>query len=294
MKHKHCEMHFIKIIWELDAEVEDIVVELLLESGAIGFETKPGSHRELELNAYFQNNQIHQLKDSLTGLQDRLNIYFPDSYSKPEIVHVQSRNWLDEWKQYFRPFHVSRRIVICPSWISYTPVHGENIISIDPGQAFGTGLHESTGICIKEMENFVKQDMHILDIGSGSGILSIAGINLGASSCISLEIDFDCCIATRKNAELNKFNLKITPICVDALKWLPNLRFDLILANILPDVLLKLVPALLYYKGSNSTVFLSGIPLGEESDLVFCIEKMGFRNIQTRNLNDWLLLRFNI
>jgi ribosomal protein L11 methyltransferase len=182
--------------------------------------------------------------------------------------------------------------MVCPSWDIIPPGEGRDMIILDPGQAFGTGLHESTRICVREMEARIQPGTRLLDLGCGSGILSIAGIFLGARFSLGLDNDIVACTTTRSNARLNKVQDKIFQVCTDITRWLPMYRWDLIIANILPNILLRLIDQIKLFRNSGIHVFFSGIPAGEETGIISALEKNGFVKLSIKELSGWLLLRF--
>ena len=111
--------------------------------------------------------------------------------------------WKDKWKEYFKPTHISDRIVVKPTWEEYEPADGEVLIEIDPGMAFGTGTHETTSMCMRALEKYVKPGMSMLDAGCGSGILSIAAAKLGAADVLGVDIDEEAVRVSEENFRLN-------------------------------------------------------------------------------------------
>lgn len=282
------------LILELDRGTEDVVVHLLMEYGALGFETKKEEKHGVLLHAYFPAHRQRDLKHHLPELCARVRQGFPGASIRYEIRRMPFTKWGEEWKQHFRPFHVSPQFVIRPPWSSPVAAQNELIMTLDPGQAFGTGLHESTQVCILELETIVEPGMRILDIGSGSGILSIAGIMLGGKHCCAVDIDMIACRATASNAKLNHMEKVIRPVCADALQWLPRGSWDLIVANIIPPVLTRLLDTLLHGRFSGSRVLFSGIPESEANALIALLETKGMCRITTRSLNEWVLIGFTL
>jgi ribosomal protein L11 methyltransferase len=162
---------------------------------------------------------------------------------------VQEEDWAESWKQFFQVEHVGRRLVIRPTWRDYTPQHDEVVLNLDPGMAFGTGQHPTTRLCLAALEELLRPGMDVLDLGCGSGILSLAAAKLGARSILALDIEAVAIEATRANAALNGVDALIRvdrgslgarwPFALDQAALA-----DLIVANISAGVLVELAPAI--------------------------------------------------
>jgi ribosomal protein L11 methyltransferase len=168
--------------------------------------------------------------------------------------------WRDAWKKHFRPVQLSPRLAVCPSWCEPPPYPaGVEVLHLDPGRAFGTGTHETTRLCLGLLDDRLAQVPvnHALDVGCGSGILSVAMARLGVARVLALDIDPQAAAATRENAERNDVAAPITPVCGDLRAVTP--RYPLVVANILYQILLGLAPVLAARVAPGGVLVLSGL-----------------------------------
>lgn len=177
-----------------------------------------------------------------------------------ELTHleVDDSDWANEWKKYYKTTHITETLVIKPSWETYTPEANELVITLDPGGAFGTGTHETTRLCLKKIEEHLIQGESVLDVGCGSGILSIAALMLGAGHVTAIDIDPAATDATLENLELNgvadRANV-VTGNLADAVTE----RFDFVVANIIAEIIILLIPDLPPKMAENGRFLASGI-----------------------------------
>ena len=154
--------------------------------------------------------------------------------------HVREEDWSDNWKQYFKPLPVGKRLLIRPTWETAEPVPGRKILSIDPGMAFGTGGHETTRLVLEALENRIQPGVRFLDVGCGSGILSIAALLLGASSAVGVDIDPLAVRTARENGELNGFTEpRLTVLKGDLVDRVTG-QYAVVAANIVADAIIAL------------------------------------------------------
>lgn len=194
--------------------------------------------------------------------------------------------WKDRWKEYFKPAKISESIVVKPTWEEYEKKDGELVIEIDPGMAFGTGTHETTSMCVKMMEKYMKSDDNVLDVGCGSGILSIAGALLGAEDILGVDIDPVAVEVSQENIELNKVDDRVKVQYGDLTKGI-DYRADMIVANLMADILLILTPDVAKHLKKDGIYILSGILLEKEQLIVKCLEENGFEVIEVMEDGDW-------
>jgi len=205
--------------------------------------------------------------------------------------NVQEEDWANSWKQYFRPLPVGRRILIVPQWETVDP--GDRVpLSIDPGLLFGTGSHPTTKLCLGALERLVRPGQQVLDLGAGSGILSIAALLLGAGHATACDIDPNAPRVVRENAAQNHLDERhITPLCGDVLAEGPLRReingrqYDLILANIVADVIIALSGTVAPWLAPGGYFIASGIIDGREGEVEAALCAGGF-NIRERHEED--------
>ena len=151
------------------------------------------------------------------------------------LTHVDDEDWLHKWEEYFMPTKISERFVVKPAWRQYEPKEGEDVITIDPGLAFGTGTHATTFLTLRLMEKYLQPGDDVLDVGSGSGILSIGAVKLGAARIWAVDLFDDAVQSTKKNAALNGCEDRIEAFQGDLTKGL-DVKADLVCANLMADL----------------------------------------------------------
>jgi len=199
---------------------------------------------------------------------------------------VKDSDWADNWKKFFKVTEIGEKLVIRPSWEEYVNTNSKIVINIDPGAAFGTGTHSTTRMCLELLEKYVSVNTKMLDIGCGSGILSIAGALLGANSVVGVDIDKTSVKVSRENAEINNIS--------DRTKYLSgNLcdeiygTFDVICANIVADVIISLLDDVPKYMNDNEVFLCSGIIDIRENDVIEAFINKGFKIIEIKNMKNW-------
>jgi ribosomal protein L11 methyltransferase len=208
---------------------------------------------------------------------------------------TEDKDWINNWKQYFKQFTVDD-ILIKPSWEEVKPEDYEKLmIQIDPGTAFGTGMHETTQLCIRQLKKYITSSTKLLDIGCGSGILSIVALKLGASSALGLDIDPNAINASKENAMVNhipedKFNIQIGNILEDlSLQESIELeQYDIVVANILADVLVPLTPIILKNLKSGGYYITSGIIDTKEEEVVSAVKQSGLEVVEITHQGEWV------
>jgi ribosomal protein L11 methyltransferase len=170
--------------------------------------------------------------------------------------------WLNEWKKHYKPFRIGKSVVIVPVWEEYDAKPGDIVLTIDPGSVFGTGLHQTTQLCIEAMEEYITTGCSMMDLGCGSGILSITGLLLGAGDVFACDFDPAAGIATKENAALNPVKQDMLTIVTGDIFDLEidsSRKFNVITANIVADVIIRLSPSVYKYMKHNSIFIASGI-----------------------------------
>ena len=194
--------------------------------------------------------------------------------------------WKDNWKEYFKPAKVGSTIVVKPTWEEYEAKPGEKIIEIDPGMAFGTGTHETTSLCIKLMEEYVKPGAKVLDVGCGSGILSVAGALLGASEVLGVEIDPIAVEIAKENIELNKVDNIARAQYGDLTKGI-DFRADVIVANLMADLVMMLSADVAKHLLPGGIYISSGILTEKEVLVADTMRTLGFKIMEIKEDGMW-------
>ena len=209
-------------------------------------------------------------------------------HAEVELVGVNEEDWANSWKQYYKPVKIGDRIVICPAWEKYTPAEGELVIRMDPGMAFGTGTHETTRLVIRLLEKYTKVGQRMLDVGTGTGILAICASRLGAELCRAYDIDPTAVRVARENIKDSGLT-NVTCDQSDLLKQvsLEGGRYDLVCANIVADIIIRMTPDVGTYMKEDAVLLASGIIAERCDDVVACFEANGFTVIEKLTDNDW-------
>ncbi|ASS76099.1 50S ribosomal protein L11 methyltransferase [Tumebacillus algifaecis] len=203
---------------------------------------------------------------------------------------ADEEEWADEWKKYYHPVRVTERLTIKPTWEQYTPERDDEIIiELDPGMAFGTGTHPTTALCMRTLERVVRPGDTVVDVGAGTGILSIACAKLGAEHVLALDLDPVAVQVAGENIELNGEANKVTVRANDLLQGVEE-KYDVVVANILAEIILLLIPSAADVMKENATLITSGI-IKEKAELVSAaLKEHGFEIIDTITEEDWVAL----
>lgn len=199
---------------------------------------------------------------------------------------VQDTDWSENWKKYFKPFEVGSRLAVCPSWESYSNAENRTVLQIDPGAAFGTGTHATTSLCMEMLEDNVTPGCRVLDIGCGSGILSIAGVLLGADSAVGVDIDAQSVKTARENATVNGAADRIEYFVGDLADKVTG-KYDVICANIVADVVIRLFETVGAFMNESGVLLVSGIIDIRAEDVLRAAAKRGFAVVEKRSRENW-------
>lgn len=229
-------------------------------------------------------SECDNVSEALSFLKERLtaeNIDF-----KTETVGVNDSDWNENWKKYFKCTEIGERLTIVPSWERYDNKDNRILLHIDPGAAFGTGTHATTCLCLNMLEKYVKNGDKMLDIGCGSGILAIASVLLGAKSAVGVDIDAQSVKTAGENAEINGISDKTQFIVGDLAEKVQG-RFNIVCANIVADVIIKLFSTVKDYMTENGVLITSGIIDIRESDVLKAAEENGLKILQAEKKDNW-------
>ena len=196
----------------------------------------------------------------------------------------ENQDWSKKWKEKWTVTHVTDKVTIVPSWIEYTPKENEVVINIDPGCAFGTGTHQTTQLCMKALEKYLKKGDKVADIGTGSGILAIYAMKLGASSAFGCDNDETVIDVCRENAELNHVNATFALNTADKLTE----KYDFVCANILHNVLAEIMGDLKNIMKDGGLMSLSGILNEKKLVVLEAIARENLQIIDTIEQDQWI------
>lgn len=204
-------------------------------------------------------------------------------------ANVREVDWATAWKKYYHPLTIGQRLVICPSWEAYETAPNQVKITLDPGMAFGTGTHDTTRLCLQLLEQVAGPGKRMLDVGSGSGILSIAGALLGCDAAVGVEIDETAVRVANENNAINHTEDRVTFLCGDLVDKVTG-QFQIVCANIVADVIIRLLPAIKPFMEAGCPFIASGIIEEREPDVLAALEENGFTVNQRLASGGWVAL----
>ncbi|XJZ26277.1 50S ribosomal protein L11 methyltransferase [Bacillota bacterium Lsc_1132] len=236
----------------------------------------------------FLGETVEAIKDSINNLI----LYNIDiGINKVTISEVNEEEWATAWKKYYNPVKISERFTIVPTWEEYTPVSSDElIIELDPGMAFGTGTHPTTVMCIQALERTVKPGDEVIDVGTGSGVLSIAAAMLGAEHIRAYDLDDVAVTQARLNAKLNKVNKKISIAQNNLLDGVEGNSADVVVANILAEVILRFTSDAAKVIKSGGHFIASGIIQQKKEIVKDAMLNLGFEIVETIMMEDWVAI----
>ncbi len=282
---KTTEKKWMEIRLPLSKVQLEAVSALLFAAGAEGLE-----ERDNETVIYYpQHRWTNDIKLLLIG---QLKSLLPEFNAKViEEKLIREEDWNEAWKENFKTFHLTERIVIAPEWEKYKPAEFETLITISPKMAFGTGHHETTQLILELMEEYLQQEQSVLDAGTGSGILAIYAAKQGAHPVVAFDTDPLAIENLYENAKLNGVEKKITAI-LGTLQQVPKRKFDLIIANINRNVLLDLAASFARFQKENGIIILSGILTPDSGIIKEVYEKAHYRLLGQKTKNEWCAMIF--
>ena len=284
-----------KLTFLIESDLEDIIIWKLNELGisSFSFEYLEKTENTKEVNIWLPINEwdkdsridFEKIISKLLNIYDSKNQFFNWSIIKEE-------DWLTSWKKYWAPELVGSHFLILPCWINlHEKFKHKQIIKIDPGAAFGTGSHPSTYLCLEKMEKILFSNKKVLDIGSGSGILSIAARLLGAKEICAVDNDYLAINSTKSNFQLNFGNLKNLNTYLGAFNEviLKNQlkQFDFVLCNILAEVIKEMIPNIYKCLRNNGEVIFSGILNSQKDEIIKLLIHNNLKLLGVSIRKDW-------
>jgi len=317
LEHREClGMNWIKITARTTNEGVEVISELFHQAGISGLIIdNPKDIEQFKVQPedwdYIDDSLMRDMKDEVlvTG-------YLPDeseSYDKVQFIRnsmarllseelgidlgkgtielttVKEEDWANNWKKYYKPVKVGNKIVIKPSWESYIPQEDEVVLELDPGMAFGTGTHETTSMCIELLEDKISPDVRLLDVGCGTGILSIAALLLGARSVTAIDIDSNAVRVAKENAKMNKVLDRIDIRQGNLLEELEG-KYNIIVANIIADAIIEISRNINRHLEHGGIFISSGIILDRAKDVENALKKQGHAIIEKKTKGEWVAI----
>lgn len=273
--------------FELTKEREDQFGEI--------YQLNPDDYPEegVIIKAYLPvNSFLGETAEAIKEAINNLIIYDIDiGMNKVTISEVNEEEWATAWKKYYHPVKISERFTIVPTWEEYHPVNSDElIIELDPGMAFGTGTHPTTVMCIQALERTVKQGDCIIDVGTGSGVLSIAAAMLGAEKINAFDLDEVAVRSARLNIKLNKVKTIVTVSQNNLLDGVEENSANIVVANILAEVILRFTDEAAKAVKPGGYFIASGI-IKQKKDLVKeDMIRAGFEIVETIVMEDWIAI----
>ena len=206
---------------------------------------------------------------------------------------LDETDWENAWKAHYHPLHIGEKLVVVPTWETYEEKEGEVIIKMDPGMAFGSGTHETTRLCAAMVEKHMEKGARVLDIGTGSGILSLFALKLGAKSANAYDIDSSAVNVALENAAENGvegFSCAVSDLLADV--DLEGGKYTFAMANIVADILIHMSENIADYLEDGAKLVCSGIIEGREKDVENAMTSHGLKLCDTDTDNDWYALVF--
>ena len=303
---------WLEVSIKVKHEAEEVTAEILREAGArngvaiedpvlyetvrksLPFELCDPLPKETDLSvvtvtAYYPEDEelqkrLQRIEAELTAVEKRIGRFRigPTLFRK-----VSETDWSDEWKQYFHVTRVGKHIVVKPSWESYEPEAEDSVLELDPGMAFGTGTHPTTVLVLEALEKMVHPDTTVFDVGTGSGILAMTAAKLGAKTIKAVDIDGVAVRTAKENIAKAGLADRIEVKQGDLLHGTEG-KADVIVANILADIIILLLPDIPGKLKEGGRVFASGIIEDYQKAVTEAAEKVGLRVKEVTRIKDWV------
>jgi ribosomal protein L11 methyltransferase len=307
-------MNWLEVSMTVDGELAESVADVFARFAPNGVMTEQGvKYNDAEdagtptgpitVRAYLEvNDQLEETRQKLEESLFYLGMIQP--LPIPTYKQIADQNWMEAWKQHYKPILIGQRLLILPAWME-SPDPTRVAIKIDPGMAFGTGTHPTTQLCLELMEKVFDERrkrkesflfrLSCIDVGCGSGILSIAAIKLGAKTALGVDIDEESVKNSRENADTNEVGEELI-LGIGSVKEILEGRFafskaPLVVANILAPVIVRLFDAgLAELIESDGAIVLSGILFEQEQSVIEAGQAKGLRMTERRQMGDWVAL----
>ena len=245
---------------------------------------------DVKVTGYYEADE--KLRDRLIYIRSELQrlrgMDLGMDLGKLEILEhgVAEEDWTESWKKAFKPFRLGAHMLIKPSWEAVETLPGDHVIEIDPGMAFGTGTHETTGMCVRLVEKYVKPGDTAIDIGTGTGILAIAAAHMGAKRVLATDLDAVAVRVARENVKINGFEGAIEMRCGDLLEVVDE-QADVVIANIIADVIIGLAAPVKPYVADGGVFICSGIAVNRLEDVLAALGAAGYEVLDTLVEGEW-------
>ena len=297
-------------------EASDLVSQILMDAGSTGTMIEDKNDVALNQRPEGQWDIIDEAIAQRIGDDVKVTGYYEvDDKLRDRILHIKSElarlrgldlgmdlgkletlehsvaeeDWTESWKKAFKPFRLGRHMVIKPSWERFEAQPGDHIIEIDPGMAFGTGTHETTGMCVELVEKYVKPGDACMDIGTGTGILAIAAAHMGAGHVLATDLDAVAVRVAAENIRANGFDGAIDVCCGDLLEAVgaPKADCDVVIANIIADVIIGMAAPVKPYIKAGGIFICSGIAVNRLDDVLAALKDADYQVLDAETRGEW-------
>ena len=254
----------------------DFVEEEIFNSGYDGVIIKTYITEERDVT-----DDINIIKERINALKE-FGIDIGDAIV--ELSEVDEQDWANEWKNYYKPTKIGEKIVVKPTWEEYEKKEDDLIVELDPGMAFGTGTHETTTMCIQQLEKYVNENSKVFDIGCGSGILAISAAKLGAKDVCAGDLDEVAVKVSKENVSLNNVDVKVMH---GNLMEVVNDKADIVVANIIADIIKILAKDIKNFMKEDAVFISSGIIHKKVDEVKNSLEENGLEIVEIQTLGEW-------
>ena len=268
---------YIEDYTNLESDAKEIAHIDLIDDELVN---KDRSHAIIHMYIAESDNAV----EAVSYLQERFTACGIENEIKCELV--DDADWNENWKRYFKAFEIGEKLAVCPSWETYHNIDNRTVINLDPGAAFGTGSHATTSLCLEILENRVSNDTTVLDIGTGSGILAIAADLLGAKNAIGVDIDAQSVKTANANAKINGVSEK-TEFLVGDLADKISGQYDIVCANIVADVVIRLFDNVADFMKDDGILIVSGIIDMRAAEVEKSAVEHGFKITESLMREEW-------
>lgn len=275
---------YLEISISANEHQRELLVPTMIELGCEGFQDSDTS-----LLCYINKNRWDNSK------QDQLLTYMKQILrtitvnSTISIREIEEENWNTQWEKTVQPIEIGRRLVIKPSWASYDNPDGKILIQIDPKMSFGTGYHESTRMIMTLIEKYIQPGTTVLDVGTGTGILAITAVKLGAKSAIGIDNDEWAIDNARENIQVNNVASQIS-ISNTSIQKFSTASFDLICANLTLNTIIEVLEHFSRLVRRGGLLLLSGLLISDEQTIISKLPRYKFRPLDQLIENEWITI----
>lgn len=245
---------------------------------------------DVKIKAYFSESQNPmELRSKITSSLQHISCFLDIGKGSVQIADVDDEDWATSWKKYYKPFYLTNKILIQPSWEEYIHQGDEIVVTLDPGMAFGTGTHETTKMCSLYLEKYIQGSETVLDVGTGSGILSIVAAKFGASFVYSIDIDEVAVKVAEENISINRVN-QVVNVEKFVIEKTERVKYQVVVANIIANVIIDIAQEVRDRLTDNGVFITSGIIKDRKQEVKDAYINLGFQLVDEMEMGEWVAL----